>query len=518
LLLHRRETQAGLSLSEFPREYRDLTYEQKRAIVQAIAHYMVRNDDSVISDADALDTTRRTLRNFPSAREEDAQIILKSLIERSGVLREQKPDTIDFVHNTIKEFLAAEIFVDVRDYSTLAHRILDDSWRQVVLFASATRERQFATRLVSRMIELANQNADFDLRRRHLLGAISCRYAALHMDAEIVEELSEIERELVPPRSMSDAEALADSGDNVVPLLRYQRMNAKEAAACVRTLRLVGTEAARRMLEGYVNDPRLAVASELAQAVDPLRLAAVRSRIERGQEVPASVLRQITDLAALSGLTEVTCLSLQGVRITECDGLGGLTSLRSLDLSRSHLQSLVGVCPLTELEELDISFTPVEVLEPIKSLSKLVNLKLNGIRANDFGPVGYLPNLKFLNLSGTNFADLGLLSLCSKLEHLSLSSTRVSNLGAIEKLINLQSLSLLGLPVDVDLIKNLPKLKDLGFRMSAIMIKRNCHGSKIVLYITLYVFATAPYFTIQRTCRTSTCSRTAEKELRYPLP
>jgi hypothetical protein len=303
LLLHRRETQAGLPLSEFPREYRDLTYEQKRAIVQAIAHYMVRNDDSVISGTDALDITRRTLRNFPNAREEDAEIVLKSLIERSGVLREQKPDSIDFVHNTIKEFLAAEIFVEARDYSTLAHRILDDAWRQVVLFASATRERQFATRLVNRMIDLANQNADLDLRRRHLLGAISCRYAALHMDSEMVEKLSAIERQLVPPRSMSDAEALADSGDNVVPLLRYQRMNAKKAAACVRTLRLVGTEAARQILEGYVNDPRLAVASELAQAVDPLRLAAVRSRIERGQEVPFSVSRQITDLAALAELT-----------------------------------------------------------------------------------------------------------------------------------------------------------------------------------------------------------------------
>ena len=46
------------------------------------------------------------------------------------MLREQKPDTIDFVHNTIKEFLAAEIFVEARDYSTLAHRILDDLWRQ----------------------------------------------------------------------------------------------------------------------------------------------------------------------------------------------------------------------------------------------------------------------------------------------------------------------------------------------------------------------------------------------------
>ncbi len=181
LLLHRRETQAGLNLTEFPREYRDLTYEQKRAIVQAIAHYMVRNDDSVIRDTDALEITRRTLRNFPSGREEDAEIVLKSLIERSGVLREQRRGTIDFVHNTIKEFIAAEIFVEARDYSTLAHRALDDSWRQVVLFASATRERQFATRLVKRMIELANEKTDPDVCRRLQLAAISCRWGGRNL-------------------------------------------------------------------------------------------------------------------------------------------------------------------------------------------------------------------------------------------------------------------------------------------------------------------------------------------------
>jgi hypothetical protein len=415
LLLHRRETQAGLQLSEFPREYRDLTYEQKRAIVQAVAHYMVRNDESVISNTDALEITRKTLRNFPSAREEDGEIVLKSLIERTGVLREQKPGTIDFVHNTIKEFLAAEIFVEARDYSTLAHRVLDDSWRQVVLFASATRERQFATRLVKRITDLANEKADVDLSRRLRLAAISCRYAALHMDSETVEKLSAIEKELVPPRSMNDAEALADSGDNVVPLLRYRRMSAKETAACVRTLRLVGTEAAGQMLESYVNDPRFAVASELAQAIEPLRLAAVRSRIERKKEVPFSISRQITDLTALSALAGLTRLSLPGARITECNELSGLTSLRSLDLSRSLLHSLNGLSPLTELEELNISFAPIEFLEPIKSLSKLIRLDLSGIRISDFGPVGYLHNLMELNLRNTNLSDLGLLSLCYNL-------------------------------------------------------------------------------------------------------
>jgi hypothetical protein len=415
LLLHRRETQAGLRLSEFPREYSDLTYEQKRAIVQAIAHYMVRNEDSVISETDALAETREALARFPSGRQGDAPLVLRALIERSGVLREQRPHAIDFVHNTIKEFLAAEVFVEHRDVAALARRALDDAWKQVVLFASATRDRKFATRLVEKITQLANEMEDADAARRMRLSAVSCRYAALHMDPKMVEALAVIEKALVPPRSMNDAEALVGSGDNVVPLLRYKRMNAREAAASARTLRLIGTDAAQRVLDGYVNDQRLAVATELAQAINPLRLAAIRAQIARGKRLSIAILRQITDLAPLSEISGVETLSLEGAQITDCDGLSGLTSLRSLDLSGSHLKSLVGLLPLSELEKLDISYTSVTFLEPVKSLSKLTSLKLSGVPVSDFGPVGYLRNLKVLDLRNTNFADLGLLSLCSKL-------------------------------------------------------------------------------------------------------
>jgi predicted NACHT family NTPase len=327
LLLHRRETQAGLHLSEFPREYRDLTYEQKRAIVQAIAHYMVRNDDSVISEGDALAVTRQALRGFPAVRENDAPAVLQALIERSGVLREQRPRIIDFVHNTIKEFLASEIFVAARDVSTLARRALDDAWRQIVLFASATRDRKFATRLVEKIIEFANEETDAALARRLRLAAVSCRYAALHMDPETVQALAAVEKELVPPRNMNDAEALAGSGDNVVPLLRYKRKyNAREAAACIRALRLIGTDAARRALDEYVDDRRLTVAVELAQAVNPLRLAVIQEQLVQNQPLPLVISRQITDLKPLSEIEGVQRLSLKGAPISDCQPLSGIVA------------------------------------------------------------------------------------------------------------------------------------------------------------------------------------------------
>jgi NACHT domain-containing protein/NACHT conflict system protein len=415
LLLHRREIYAGLQLSEFPREYRELTYEQKRAIVQAIAHYMVRNDDSVIAETDAFAVTRDALRGFPSGREADAPMVLRALIERSGVLREQRPGAIDFVHNTIKEFLAAEMFVAGRDVSTLARRALDDFWRQVVLFASATRDRKFATRLVTRILELADEASDSDLARRLRLAAVSCRYAALHMEPEAVASLSVVERTLVPPRTMNDAEALAGSADNVVPLLRFRRMQAREAAACVRTLRLIGTDAAKRVLDGYIGDRRQAVVAELVQAINPLRLAAIREKLTRGEAVPREISRQITDLSPLSEINHPEQLNLQGAAITDFRPLSKLAKLRSLNLKYTPIKSLTQLSSLSKLEDLDISHTAINDLEPLREMSALCKLAMAATPVREVTALSELGRLKTLNLAHSEVSDLESLASLTQL-------------------------------------------------------------------------------------------------------
>jgi hypothetical protein len=127
---------------------------------------------------------------------------------------------------------------------------------------------------------------------------------------------------------MVDAEALAESGDNVVPLLRHRRMPAREAAACVRTLRLIGTEAAKQVLEGYIGDTRQAVVAELGQAVNPLRLAALRDSLLKGEPISPRLSRQITDLAPLTDVENIERLTLRGAPISECGALERMPSLK----------------------------------------------------------------------------------------------------------------------------------------------------------------------------------------------
>ena len=494
LLLHRREIEAGLPVGEFPAVYRRLTYEQKRAIVQEVAHHMVRNDDSIIEQSDAVAAARKVLKNFPDMNESDAELLLRMLIERSGVLREQRPGYIDFVHNTLKEYLAAELFVATRDISRLARRSVDDTWRPVVLFASATRDRAFGTRLVRKILALAEDAGKArkpDAARRLQLAAVNCRYAALHLEPELVSEISLVERNLVPPRSMADAEALAACGDNVVPLLRYKRMRAKETAACVRTLRLVGTSLAKTKLQDYVKDTRALVVSELGQAVNPLLLKAVKDRLAGGNEVPFGLARNITDISPIGQLQNIEKLDLSSVPAKGLEPLRHLTKLKSLIWRNCHAMDYSPLSSLTEIEQLDLRDSAISDLTAIAALRALADLNCSGAPVVDLAPLAKLRRLRKLNIAATKVNDVGSLSRLSELIDLDVSGLRdldwrsVSDLRALKKLnaVNaakidaatlvslgqLQSLSLLNTRVEnAQYFAELKSLRSLMFHYSDI--------------------------------------------------
>jgi hypothetical protein len=139
LLIHRREVEGGLRLDEYPEAYRTLTYDHKKSIIQDFAHYMVLEEESALNTDRAYELTAKALRTFPGRKEEDAKEVCNGLIERSGVLRQASTNTIDFIHNTLKEFMAAEHFVADRNAGLLAKRAVDPSWKPVVLFCRGVR-------------------------------------------------------------------------------------------------------------------------------------------------------------------------------------------------------------------------------------------------------------------------------------------------------------------------------------------------------------------------------------------
>ena len=92
-LLHRREReQDEFKLEPFPAAYRELTMDQKRTLIQDLAVYMVEEGRSALTQTQARDRLARRLAGFKNRSAEEADIVLKGLLERSGILREPLPE------------------------------------------------------------------------------------------------------------------------------------------------------------------------------------------------------------------------------------------------------------------------------------------------------------------------------------------------------------------------------------------------------------------------------------------
>ncbi|HYO15196.1 MAG TPA: leucine-rich repeat domain-containing protein [Thermoanaerobaculia bacterium] len=467
VLLHRREWEGGLDLSSFPEPYRCLTYPQKRAIVREIAHYMILNGESSITLDRAREKVADALRSLSEQSEEDAEVVCQALVERSGMLRETKPGHIDFIHNTFKEYLAADAFVDSKDAGFIARQALEDPvWQRVALFAVATRRRGFADELIERILKTGSGTRFWktigseSTRERQLL-ALRCKAAALFVAPELEEKLQTIAETLFPPQGMDDAEALATAGDAFVALLGYRTdLKAHEAAACVRALRLIGTQRARSTLEEYIDDRRDSVVSELAQALNPLLLPGIQVRVEAGLRLAPWIASQVSDLSPLLELDDLQSLDIAGTQAWDFSSLSRLMHLEQLDLSNTRLVDLSPLSNLRRLQKLDLSETQVSDisvlsgirdlqilylggtkvsdLSPLSSLSGLEILVLRETQVSDLSPLSGLLGLRDLNLSGTQVMDLSPLSGLDGLRWLNLSGTRVSDLSPLSALSSLE--------------------------------------------------------------------------------
>ncbi len=484
LLLHRREVEAGLSIAEFPVEYRLLSYMQKRTIILEIAHFMVRNELSSALDSDLVPVVDRTLRTFPTYAHQDARRSLIALVERSGVLREQPGGKVDFVHNTIKEFLAAEAFCRGGDVHLLALRAVDDAWRQVVLFAVAASNMAFATRIFQEMISLSQANMSARASHHYKLAAVYCRSAAVQLEPELIGKLKALERSLFPPKTFSEAEVLAAGGDHVVPLLRYTRMKARTAAACVRALRLIKSKLAARALDDYMIDDRQAVVSELALAVNPLKISVLRKAVLAGEVLDYRTLRQISDLGPLRGCAAGT-IRLPGIRSMSLEPLTQIHGLQHLVLHNSSVQSFEELQNIRTLVRLDAMHSDVATLGLLSGLDNLTHLDLEGTRVQDISAVSRLKKLSMLDLSWTGIADISAVALSPDLISLNISSCKQLDASAMPRLPGLEYLNISALehkaidyldgysalveivmhgtiPDDISVLRRLPRLRALS--------------------------------------------------------
>jgi hypothetical protein len=442
LLLQRRDEERGVS--KFPHSYSLLTYPQKRAVVRELAHAMVVNWESSITYERAQGKIAEALRLFPDRSEEEAKEVCIGLVERSGMLKEVKPGYLDFIHNTFKEYLAGDRLADSGDSGLLARQALYGAWQRVVLFAMTTSRMDFASEVIKRLLDVENFSVDAsgveDPRRSRLLLAMRCRSVALFVAPDLEKRLEEAAREIQPPRNPAEAEAFASLGNQAIEFLwRRDGVDAKDAAACVRSLRLIGTPEARKVLKAYLQDRKPEVILELAQIFDPLLIRFYREELLRGEKLPLGVLSQIRDLSALSRFftqaEHVQAINLGGSSIADLGPLVLLPNLRILSIANSCVEDLAPLQKLQHLEELDISGTRVSNIASLAKLKSLRRLDLSGTAVTDIAPLALLVNLEEIDMAHTRVRDV---SPLAKLPRLRSVNVRFSDVRNLQLLVNVQ--------------------------------------------------------------------------------
>jgi hypothetical protein len=462
MILHRREREGGLDLSNFPEAYRTLSYPQKKQIVAELAHRMVLNERSVLEREDALYQVAAVLDSTPKHSRDEASVVLEGLIERSGMLREARPGAVDFIHNTFKEYLAAELFAKKADYGLLAKNALDPAWQQVLIFAAAvpSGEKGFAEKLIQQILDSsrelqatarkkeAKQQLGKDERQRNLM-TVRIRSAAQFLSKELEARVDKLRSALFPPRTMAEAEALASAGDAVVPYLRYRKKDsARSVAASVRTLRLIDSDAATTRLKEYTTDPRWTVIVELAQAIEPLEIIALRRMLVQGRNLPYVVRDRVSDLSFLVlESDEFESLNLSHTLVSDLRPLAHLLNLRSLELNGTFVRDVGPLRHLKKLQTLAIGMTLVSNVAPLANLESLQSLNLYRTQVSDIAPLASLVNLQALSLGHAKISDVEPLASLVNLQTLDIGNTQVSDIEPLASLVNLQTLSIYGTPI-----------------------------------------------------------------------
>jgi hypothetical protein len=489
MLLERRDTEREIRLSDVT-----ISRADKAIILEDLAYWLVRNGWSNASRARVLAHLTDKLVNMHRVQTQPDDV-LKHLLDRSGLLRMPGEGQIDFVHKTFQEFLAARAAVAADDVGVLVNNAHDDQWREVVLMAVAHARPQQTTQLLSDILDRANAERS----RQYVLQtlAVACVQHAPELPLELHGRLQKVAAELLPPKKMNQAEAMAGAGDLVLELLSNRtRYSTAEAAATIRMATAIGGDHALAIIANCAKTFGGIVSSEVERAwskFDPEEFAV--TVLANSPEMPTV---RVTDPTFLSGIRnlpiqELICRFSRGHG--DIDYISDLPNLRVFDLSDPKLRSLAATAGHPSLDTLrlvygtgPVDLTPLgrceslhdlsvhwSVVKDPSQLSTIRNISSLGL-VDCLEPEDVLPHLAqslrlkrfgFLGTSGA--ADLGqlvtapqLTGLCS----LVMDSTRLRSVAGIDRWAETLTSLTLKAPrlVDVERISDLRLLEFVDLR------------------------------------------------------
>ncbi|MFF4645176.1 NACHT domain-containing protein [Streptomyces sp. NPDC001389] len=421
MLLSRRDRERDMRLP-------DLREAPQLDLLQRLAYWLIKNGRTEMDRSRAEDIIGRALPAVPEAAAlGGAPVVFEHFLQRSGLLREPAPGTVDFVHRTFQDFLGARAAVEDGDFGLLTAHAGDDQWEDVIRMAVALARPAERTAVFRDLLALGDGSRDGRVQARIYLLAAACLEHATTLDPDVRAAVEERTATLIPPRSEQEARALAEVGPLVLGLLPgAEGLSHVEAHHVVIAASHVASDAAIPFLSQFAKSASIAVRSQLVWSwsrfgsadyadqviahLDPAHLFyTLRSdehlrQLDRlGIRVEQLDIRSGVSAEALTGFLRrrsPTRIKLLAATVPDLCFLEGQTALAELDLS--HCPHLKDISPLSglPLRHLSvISGRPDLDVSTLPELPRLVSLDLQ-LSALDRLPAGpMLPELRTLILN-----------------------------------------------------------------------------------------------------------------------
>ncbi|MFG2893783.1 NACHT domain-containing protein [Streptomyces sp. NPDC048248] len=215
MLLERRDRERAMVATDGV----DLTRQPKIQLLQKLAQWMLLNGRSEMDKDVAIATLAEHLPAIPdAARQGGPEDVFRHLLNRTGLLREPTPGTVDFVHRTFQDYLSARATVQRHDFGLLLKHAHHDDWEDVIRMAVAlSRPDECAALLDGLLAPYAGVRAA-EARHRKLLAA-ACLEHATELDPAVRARVQRFTRDMVRPSTPSAARALGWIGPIVLEML-----------------------------------------------------------------------------------------------------------------------------------------------------------------------------------------------------------------------------------------------------------------------------------------------------------
>ncbi|MFI9239376.1 NACHT domain-containing protein [Streptomyces sp. NPDC053079] len=471
-----------------------LDVEDSQQLLQRIAVWLVRNGRAELSHEQAVRQLESAMRGLRKVRDQGTtEQVLTHLLNRSGLLQERAADSLQFIHRTFQDYLAAKEFQESDSLYELLCHATEEQWQDVIRLVIGHCGRKEVKQIVAGLIAdgdvAPTRAAQWPLRTL----AVECAAGAAYLDDNQHDAVWDGLAALGAPKSKPEAERLAALGPDVLRILPGpDGLPDREARLVVEVLTSLGAKAAlllgkygqhksegvrSRVVDAW---PRMDAQSYASEVLSRMRLddlAVIVSTSEqlgqlhrlgpisllavRGDYTPhhlgQALVRQgfgaltlmdnhaLTDVGFLADQPQLTGLSIMRCRqLRDISALAG-SGLEHLKLDARGLSSgsLALVSGLSRLTSLSLDELPHGSLPPphpgVQELSistAAVQLRLHEIEAWE-----ELAHLEVLDPVATP-EELNRLADCPKLHTVDLVLSDISELKAVKPLVGITAVSL----------------------------------------------------------------------------